>query len=191
MSCLPSSGCYLSRRPQNNKDIQEYKFNSARRAYQPAPTAMETTTYTIRADPGFEAVYPLSPSDLQISPRAIRQAFIYLNDSHDESKIQNLVVSLQESLKILLKPLDKDKGQITTAYPQLLVRIVRRKDESLPHIVVDRSSSIPFKVVTRRDINFGNLSPTQRFPEEAIQRLIMPLGWMTANCWPGIILRCS
>lgn len=138
---------------------------------------METTTYTIRTDPGFEAVYPLSPSDLQISPRAIRQAFIYFTGNHDESKIQNLVASLQESLKTLLKPLDKDKRQKkTTTYPQLLGKIVRPKDGSLPHVVVDRSSSIPFKVVTRPDINFENLSPAQRFPEEAIQKADYAIG---------------
>lgn len=137
---------------------------------------METTEYTIQADPGFEAVYPLSPSDLQISPRAIRQAFIYLTDNRDEFKTHNLVASLQESLKILLKPIEKGKGQTKTTYPQLLGRIVRPKDGSLSHVVVDLSSSIPFTVVTRPDINFGNLSPAQRFPEEAIQKANYAIG---------------
>jgi hypothetical protein len=135
---------------------------------------MESTTYTIRADPGFEAVYQLSPSDLQIAPRAIRQAFIYSTDNHDESKIQNLVVSLQKSLKTLLKPLDNE--QAVTTYPQLLGRVVRPSDGSLPHVVVDKSSSIPFRVAHRLDIDFDNLSPARRFPEEAIQKADFAIG---------------
>lgn len=137
---------------------------------------MELTTYTIRADPGFEAVYQLSPSDLQIPPRAIRQAFIYSTDDQDESIIQSLVVSLQESLKTLLKPLGKDKGETDTTYPQLLGRVVRPKDGSLPHVAVDKSSCIPFKVAYRLDIDFEKLSPAQRFPDEAIQKADFAIG---------------
>jgi hypothetical protein len=137
---------------------------------------MESTTYNIRADPGFEAIYPLSPSDLQIPTRAIRQAFIYSTDNHDESKVQNLAVSLQESLKTLLKPLDKNKGQTSTAYPQLLGRVVRPEDGSPPHVAVDKSSSIPFIVLYRPDIAFAKLSPAQRFPEEAIRKADFAIG---------------
>ncbi|KAI7972965.1 hypothetical protein EIK77_001539 [Talaromyces pinophilus] len=137
---------------------------------------MELTTYAIRADPRFEAVYQLSPSDLQIPPRAIRQAFIYSTDDQDESKVQSLAISLQESLKTFLKPLSKDNRQTDTTYPQLLGRVVRPKDGSLPHVVVDESSSVPFKVATRLDIDFEKLSPAQRFPDEAIQKADFAIG---------------
>lgn len=137
---------------------------------------MESTTYTVRADPGFEAIYALSPSDLWIPPRAIRQAFIYCTNDDDETKDRTLVVALQESLKTLLKPLDKDKKPTETVYPQLLGRVVRPKDGSPPHVAVDESSSIPFTVVRRPDIAFANLSPAQRFPEEKIQKADFAIG---------------
>ncbi|RAO65001.1 uncharacterized protein BHQ10_001013 [Talaromyces amestolkiae] len=137
---------------------------------------MESTTYTVRAEVSFEGVYPLSPSDLLIPPRAIRQAFIYRNDNQVETKEHTLIAALQESLKTFLKPLDKDKEPTETAYPQLLGRVVRPKDGSPPHVAVDESSSIPFTVVRRPDIIFADLSPAQRFPEERIQKTNFAIG---------------
>jgi hypothetical protein len=114
---------------------------------------MESTTYTIRADPGFEAVYELSPCDLQIPQRAIRQGFVYSTEkefSHDESKAQRLVNSLQESLKTLLEPV----GNSSTRSLQLLGSFIRQPgDGSPPHVAVDKSSSIPLKVVHTLDID--------------------------------------
>ncbi|EED19310.1 conserved hypothetical protein [Talaromyces stipitatus ATCC 10500] len=133
--------------------------------------AMGSTTYLIHADPSFEGVYQLSPADLQIPARGIRQAFVYSTEKEtplDETKARRLIASLQESLKTLLKPFDKEQiGSIT--YPQLLGRVVR-PDGKPPYIAVEKSSNIPFKVAYRLDIDFESLSPEQHFPADAIPK---------------------
>lgn len=133
--------------------------------------------YQVQPRVPFEASFPLSILD-GLAPRVYNR-YLYIwqtKDVDDGQSLEESRSSLVHRLRVALESLLQFPDPGVFALPELLGSVYKNKPDGRLTLKVTKSSSIPFLVSYRDDVDFGSLQPSSNFPGSSLDVAIFATG---------------